>query len=361
MTTSALTTPFRVLSLDGGGMRGVYQTSYLRAFISRANEGAAEPSNRDIGKPFDLVVGTSTGGLVACALAAGKSLDDVHELYREYGAKIFPGQFLRSLPVVEKLVRGSGLTNGFGAKALEEALRTMLGSETVGDVYSRRGIALALTSVDIGRHAAVVFKTQHLSRSNGRDNSRLLVDVCLATSAAPILRSLARLKEANGTTNAVYADGGLWANNPATVGMIEAFEILKDRNETHRPVHMFMLGTLPAQGGEEVADVNRGAWSWGLGLGALEASLNSQAMGYDYVASKMAEIAGNGSYAYRLPAQCPSFELQKYLRNLDDARPKVIDALARQAVSDVDFAFAKSKTDQRMADFGKIVFESMAL
>ncbi|MBU8974788.1 patatin-like phospholipase family protein [Lysobacter sp. MMG2] len=324
-------------------MRGVYQAAYLNLFAHRVT--GAQQAPLDVGRCFDLIVGTSTGAIVACALAKGAPLAEVEQLYERHGPQIFPYQLARSYWGLGALVRGFGLGTRRGEAALRHALEDALGDTTFLQVQQQRGIRLAVTAVDMARHASVVFKTRHLERLNGRDDQRTLVDACMASSAAPILRALAELTEPVSGAKVVYTDGGLWANNPGTIGAVEAHEILSTSGEVERPIHLFMLGSLPVQGGEELSPKSRyrGAVGWRGGLRVVETSLNAQAVGYDYLSGKVASLRGEGNFAYRLPAQCPSQKLLGYLKNMDDARPVVLNALRRQAASDVDNAWAASQ------------------
>jgi uncharacterized protein len=152
--------PFRVLCLDGGGMRGVYQTAYLSTFASRLR-GASREGSIDLGRAFHLISGTSTGGIVACALAAGEPLRKVEELYREHGRDIFPCQWVRALPGLGMLLRASRFGNRRGNEVLRTVLHATFKGKRVAEIYRERQIALAIPTLDINRHSAVVFKTPH--------------------------------------------------------------------------------------------------------------------------------------------------------------------------------------------------------
>lgn len=330
--------PFRVLSLDGGGMRGTYTATYLQqvssAFARR--RGLAE---LDIGGAFDLIVGTSTGGIVACALAAGVPLNKVVDLYRLHGPQIFK----RALPSgilglpTDLLLRSQALQEG--DFALREALTDVLGPITVGQIYERRGIALAITAVEMSQHHAWVFKTPHFAASNHRDDNYTLVDVCLATSAAPIFRSMAAINHPDGSDGYnVFVDGGLWSNNPVLVALIEALEIAN----VNQPIEIYCLGTCPRPAGEQVSreKVARGLTDWKFGGDAASLAIDAQEFAFDHMAKKLAKQLGRPCSVVRFPSDKVPAALIPYLE-LDDTREVAIDALINQARTDADMTNSK--------------------
>src|SRR5690606_29406486 len=104
--------------------------------------------------------------------------------------------------------------NKRGAEALEAALDAELKDVTIRDVWEKREIALAVPAVEMGRHRSWVFKTPHLSNSRDRDGGYTLTQVCLASTAAPVFRSMAWLPNPDTRGAHVFVDGGLWANSP---------------------------------------------------------------------------------------------------------------------------------------------------
>src|SRR5262245_34050228 len=141
---------FRVLSIDGGGMRGIYSATYLaeleRGFAARMN---AQPG-LDVAKGFQLLVGTSTGALIACGLAMGVSANAMSHLYRTHGRAIFPSKLPDgvNLALLRQLAcRPADLAEG--DLALTRALEGIFGQTTMGQVWRERQIALAIPAVNM--------------------------------------------------------------------------------------------------------------------------------------------------------------------------------------------------------------------
>ncbi len=320
-------------------MRGVYTATYLnglaKTFARRRGVAAL-----DIGSGFDLICGTSTGAIVGSALACGIDVGAVVQLYERNGQAIFPRRVPKSfgLGLLRDILRRPGYLRA-GNDALRAALRERLGSATFGEVHERRGIALAFPAVALANHRSWVFKTPHLTTTNHRDDAITLVDACLASSAAPVFRSIAML---GGTVTGAeqpraFVDGGLWANNPVLVGLIEALEATRPDQR----IELFCLGTVPAPTGENVAaeDVHRGLPGWGFGSVAAGLSIDAQQFAYDNMARMLARHVRQDCHIHRFPSLGAPASLLPYL-DLDDARPEAVAALETHAGSDADMTNA---------------------
>jgi hypothetical protein len=314
-------------------MRGIYSAAYLSGLMelfARERGGA----RLDFGKGFDLIVGTSTGAIIGCAAAIGEPMEKVVQLYEEHGPKIFPIRLTDDWRVLSQLKTRPGYLKQ-GEQALRAALEGVLGEQTIAGVYAERRIALAIPAVEMGQQRAWVFKTSHLG--GHRDDKFKLVDVCMATSAAPLFRSLAAIEATTDSLGGhlVFADGGLWANNPVLVGLVDALKMAPPG----RPIEIFTLGTCPRPEGEEIdpADVHRGLWEWKFGGKALQLSLSAQEYAFDNMARMLGGILGELGRPVsvtRFPnGRVPPDTLQ--FLDLDDTRPEAMKRLKAQARADV--------------------------
>lgn len=314
-------------------MRGLYASTYLAALGKRFADAREEPA-LDIGKGFDLIAGTSTGAIIGCALAVGLPLHEVSTLYRKHAKRIFPVSLTRApLLPVNLVARRHFLKKG--TAALEQALSDAFGDTTLADVWRNREIALAIPAVVMVRHRPWVFKTRHFAGAMGRDDGYRLVDVCLATTAAPIFRSLARVKNPDTDGYRVFLDGGLWANNPVLVAMIEALELTDPGDD----VEIFCLGTIPPPPGGAIRlrHVNRGLFGWRFGARVAPLSISAQASAFDHMAHKLMGHLDRNYTIVHFPRGDVPATIAKYL-DLDETRPKALDALVDQAHEDVDYA-----------------------
>jgi patatin-like phospholipase/acyl hydrolase len=345
---------YRVLSLDGGGVRGIYTASLLQQLALRISRytGNESQSRLDLGAKFDLIVGTSTGSIVAAALVAGMPLEDVVNLYRTRSSKIFHSpQPLQRAGLFNKLRVGWwALRHGRSAanqpQALEEALKTVLSEETLEQVYQRRGIAMCAPSVDATTNRAWVFKTPHSQRLT-RDNNFKLVDVCLASAAAPIYFPIHGVTDPDGGGQSHwFVDGGLWANNPVLVGMVEALEIAPPGAQ----IEVLSVGTggAPKSNLLSKRSANRGTFGWKGGVDIVAMSLESQATVTAYLAKQLAMSTGRITL-HRLEDSPVAPEEAGYL-GLDTGTEEAIAHMEKRASRSTDINYSALTTGASTAE-----------
>jgi patatin-like phospholipase/acyl hydrolase len=215
--------PFRILSIDGGGIRGILPAAILTALELRYLGG------RSVGDYFDMIAGTSTGGIIALGLATGRPAQTILDLYVKNGRAVFPPAdpgFLK-MRAAHRFIKSVGHYS-YDSAVLQQRLSEIFGDKTLGDTRRR----LCIPSFD-GFTEVNIFKTPH-HPDYRRDWCERLLTVAMATAAAPTYFPVYRDK------GRVFADGGVWANNPVMIGVVDALTCYRlDR----RQVHILSLGT----------------------------------------------------------------------------------------------------------------------
>jgi len=184
----------KVLAIDGGGIRGLIPALVLAEIESR--------TGRRIADLVDTIAGTSTGGILACALGKPDPLpaSEIATLYVEEGPKIFDRSLLKQITSL-----GGYLDERYSDKGLVQALERYLGDTPM----KAATLPLLLTAYDTEARAI------HLLRSEGENSGASMVDAAHATSAAPTYFEPVRLD------GACLIDGGVFATNPALVAFAE--------------------------------------------------------------------------------------------------------------------------------------------
>lgn len=339
----------RALCIEGGGMRGIYSAAYLGA-LAAAYSKKRQVESLDLGKAFDLIAGTSTGAILACALAKGVPMNRVVDIYAKKGPEIFS----RKVPstafgaLVQSITRPK--INRRGAAALHAALSAddALGSTKVIDIWRDRGIALAIPAVEMSHHGAWVFKTPHLSNSKDRDGNFTLAEVCMATSAAPIFRSMFQVGNPDGPGTFTFVDGGLWANNPILVALIDMMEMVEEDDS----IEIFCLGTCPPPSGDQVKpdEVDRGLREWRFGANVPGVAIAAQQFAYDHMARMLKAHVKRSITITRFPTGEVPPSLQDHLA-LDETSAASMMALVNQAQTDAHTAM--SLEGDRGSDVGQ--------
>lgn len=241
---------FRVLSIDGGGIRGV--------FAAKALADLEEAARRPLRRCFDLICGTSTGGIIALGLALGMAASELLDLYRSHGETIFPAARRRWFRGIRR--------PRYESSALADALRSAFGAKTLADAQCR----LCVPSIDIQTGCTRVFKTDHRGDDFVNDWKLTAQEVGLATSAAPTFFPAAIVDSGR-----AMIDGGLWANNPALVGVAEA-TLLGRRLEE---IEILSVGTGSTRFTMDGSDaLKAGLWRWGPRIVDLNFQVQSQSV-----------------------------------------------------------------------------------
>jgi predicted acylesterase/phospholipase RssA len=230
-----LTHNFRILSLDGGGVRGYLTAGVLAQVEAHLNRATGE--DKPLGRRFDLICGTSTGAIIALGLVAGKSANEIKVLYEELLSTVFARRARRSLfawlfrPRYCSTALKAELERFFGTISLES-------NELVCDV--------CVTAVALTTGRPKFYKTDYMARNAARLSEKLS-DVALGASAAPTFFAVPSLRHGE-----LVADGGLCCNNPAMVAIVEARQFERvSRRGTPPPTDLGQVCMLSVGTGEQ--------------------------------------------------------------------------------------------------------------
>lgn len=237
-------TRYRILSLDGGGVKGAYTASVLLTL--------EKLSGKLIRDHFDLITGTSTGGIIAIAIGLGVPLNEIVDLYVERGPVIFPHPRSGIRGRLAEIWRHARRPK-HSQKVLAEELRNVFGVRTFGESLNR----LVIPAFNAVNGDVQLFKTAHCAAYR-MDYSLPATSVALATSAAPTFFSA--FTDAEGR---VFLDGGVWANCPLMVGLIEATTALDWPIEQ---IDVLSIGTTTSPFDVSHARRNGGLLSWNKGV-----------------------------------------------------------------------------------------------
>ena len=197
---------FQVLALDGGGVKALF-TAHVLARLE-ADLGV------HIAESFDLIAGTSAGGVIALGLGAGMRPAEIVEHYTDLTMRVFPRSRRARWRYVPR-----AWSPAYSGDGLARGAQRGLGSRLLGESTKR----LVIPSWDVQRGEVHVFKTPHHERLR-RDWQISMVDVAMATTAAPTFFPAAAVDGQR------LIDGGVWANNPSVVAIGEAVSMLGVRS-----------------------------------------------------------------------------------------------------------------------------------
>ena len=226
---------FQILSLDGGGIKGLFSAALLAAL--------EDDLKTRIIDHFDLIAGTSTGGIIAIALGLGLAPREIVQFYMQHGPAIFPASSTWHRCLLH------WFRSKYDASPLEAALRECFQDRKFGESTKR----LVIPSYNLGEDDVYIFRTPHHERLR-RDLKVPAWKVARATSAAPTY-----FPSFKGLDSQRLIDGGVWANNPTMVALVESFGTLGIALED---THVLSIGTTDSVNSRHRKLDRRGKFGW---------------------------------------------------------------------------------------------------
>jgi patatin-like phospholipase/acyl hydrolase len=285
--------PFRILSIDGGGLRGIVPIQILKEVEKR--------TGKSIFQSFDLFAGTSTGGLLTSALTVGEngktvySLKDIEDMYILEGNNIFPKNKNPKLSSISNYLyprfSDKGIHNVF-----EKFLKTYRLSDCIKPVF--------ISTYDVNLNRPLFFKSRYINPSSiGYDAHKNveLYKICRATSAGPTYLPSFCFRYSDDSFQPYIVntiDGGVFINNPSIGALVEILKFKDDiiygqRNDlTINDIFVFSLGTGNYE--KSITEAQGKKWGilgWGKQLIDIMMSGSSQTVVY-----QMKELLPKGNY-----------------------------------------------------------------
>lgn len=218
---------FKILSIDGGGIKGLYSSTII--------EHLEQKYNCSVSDYFDMLCGTSTGGLIALALSLKIPAKEISKLYSEEGSKIFPkmGKF-------KGIIKQTAFKGKFSSKPLKNSLQSLFQDRKLKESKN----LLCIPSFCLTNGQPRVFKKNHSTLDT--DDEASYVDIALATSAAP---TYLPVHEISCFSRKQFIDGGVWANNPTMVGLLEAITYFVGAEKEYDSIEILSISSLTKSNG----------------------------------------------------------------------------------------------------------------
>jgi len=291
----------RVLAIDGGGMRGIIPAMLLEQIESQ--------TGRRIADLFDLVVGTSTGALIALALCSRngngapiRTAGQVLDLYLRYGKDVFSRGHLRKTALL-----GNLLGPKYRSTGIMSVLERFLDDSEIQDLFPH----VIITAYGLESRAPICFRSR-TARLRPEMRERSTVEIARAAIAAPTYFKPSAISQPGEQSSEWCIDGGVFANNPGLCALTEA-----RRMYPRSKILLVSLGT------GEVRDpippgraIRWGVLGWARDLVSVVFDGTSQ-----YTSEHLEHLLAEDAY-FRFQVNLPKRGI-----SLDDSRPRTLRTL----------------------------------